>query len=101
MKSAAEILRELGIEFKGSPTRSFKTVCPKCSSGRKHKHDPCLSVRVDGSGLGIRCFNCNYTDGRFYDDQRKASGMVGKSQHQRGGGDKYGALLREARNNWR
>lgn len=101
MKSAKELLHELGINHKGSPNRSFKTTCPKCSHTRKHKDDPCLSVRVDNSGIGVRCFNCGYTDGRFYDYQPKASGMVGKPLHQRGGGDKYGALLREARSYWR
>lgn len=101
MKSASEILRELKIDWKGNPNRNFKTTCPQCSHNRKHKDDPCLSVRVDDSGVGIRCHNCGHTDGRFYDDQRKASGMVGRPPHQRGGGDKYGALLREARQHWR
>ena len=101
MKTATEILRELGVSFRGNPKRSFKTTCPRCSHTRKHKDDPCLSVRVDDTGVGVRCFNCNYTDGRFYDFKPKASGMVGSAPHQRGGGDRYGALLRQARTHWR
>ena len=101
MKTATEILTELGITFRGVPRRSFKTVCPQCSHTRKHKDDPCLSVRIDDTGVGTRCFNCGWKDGRFYDYQPKAFGMVGKQKDQRGGSDRYGALLREARQHWR
>lgn len=102
MRSVTDILNELGVKYRGSPARSFKTLCPHCSHTRKHKDDPCLSVRVDSKGVGIRCFNCSHTDGRYYDDVKfGTSGMVGKPGHQHGSSDKYGALLRQARSNWR
>jgi hypothetical protein len=102
MRTALEILNELGVRPRGRATGNFKTLCPKCSHTRKNKKDPCLSVRIDNSGVGLRCHNCNYTDGRFYDDtQHKTHSMAGSSFAQRGGSDKYGALLRDARRNWR
>lgn len=41
-----------------SKVRGGKTVCPKCSSDRKHKSDPCLSVDLK-EGL-FNCHNCGF-----------------------------------------
>lgn len=50
-------LISLGITLKRT-SGSEKTVCPKCSSGRKNKKDPCLSVNID-TGV-YNCHNCGY-----------------------------------------
>ena len=97
MKTAEEILRELHVHFRGVPKRNFKTVCPKCSHARKHKDDPCLSVRIDDSGVGLRCHNCGYTDGRFY---VLKSQTFGRSIYKNAPKTTYSELLAKARNNW-
>lgn len=98
MKTAIEILRELGVSFRGSPRRSFKTVCPKCSHGRKNKSDPCLSVRVDETGVGTKCFNCGWSSGKFFDAnaQRSTIKTLKKTPIVR-----YSDMLARARSNWR
>lgn len=102
MKSVTQILDELGVNYRGIPQRNFKTTCPHCSHTRKNKKDPCLSVRIDTSGVGVRCFNCNFTAGKYYyGDKSQTPRMAGSARHLRGGGDKYGDLLRQARSYWR
>jgi twinkle protein len=53
------------LQSKGIPCRNVageqKTICPKCSSERKNKKDPCLSVNVD-SGIW-NCHNCGWKGG--------------------------------------
>lgn len=46
MKSIKEMFAEIGIATKRN-SGSDKVVCPKCSSTRKHKSDPCLSIDID------------------------------------------------------
>lgn len=102
MKTARELLDEMRIPYKGRTNGNFKTTCPHCSHARKHKSDPCLSVRIDDSGVGVRCHNCNYSDGKFFDGtERKTHGFSGRPFTLGGGGDKYGALQRQARQHWR
>jgi len=98
MKSAAEILRELGIFYRGNPNRSFKTVCPKCSHARKHKDDPCLSVRVDSTGVGTKCFNCGWSAGKFFDSsiQKNTIKTLKKIPVVT-----YSDMLAKVRSNWR
>lgn len=96
MKTTIEILRELHVDWKGNPNRNFKTTCPQCSHNRKHKDDPCLSVRVDDSGVGVKCFNCGWSDGRYYDDKSS----IGKNIRKLEGKITYGEMLAKARSNW-
>ena len=77
-----------------------KTFCPKCTPYRKNKDDRSLSVRIDETGIGWRCFNCNWSGGEFKDDQRPARKMAGKAGDQFGSRDAYGALQRKARAGW-
>ncbi len=45
------------FEIDLSKLSGSKTLCPKCSHTRKHRHEKCLSVNVDD---GI--FNCHHCD---------------------------------------
>lgn len=97
MKTTVEILRELRIDWKGNPNRNFKTTCPQCSHNRKHKDDPCLSVRVDDSGVGVKCFNCGWSDGRYFSNSDKYTIKDLKKSPT----VTYGDMLSRARMNWR
>jgi twinkle protein len=50
-------LYRLGIDLRGHQYGQVKTMCPKCSNGRKKK-DPCLSVDID-TGL-FKCHHCDW-----------------------------------------
>ena len=50
-------LQELGIILKQS-SGQVHTLCPKCSSSRRKKKDPCLSVNID-DGL-YNCHHCGW-----------------------------------------
>jgi twinkle protein len=49
---------DFGINIGNSKGSQVKTLCPKCSSQRKKKTDPCLSVNVN-EGIW-NCFNCGW-----------------------------------------
>ena len=93
-----QIAEKHGIRLK-SFKGSQKTICPQCSHKRLHKEDRCLSVRIDSTGMGWKCFNCNWSGGEL-DAGRTTYEMVREAAYrpQRGGG--YGALLRQARSGW-
>ena len=52
-------LQQLGINVRAGSRGDVKTTCPKCSSSRKHKSDPCLSVNVE-EGVW-NCHNCGWS----------------------------------------
>ncbi len=56
-----EQLKRYGIHVRPGARGDVKTTCPKCSSTRKHKTDPCLSVNVD-EGVW-NCHNCGHKGG--------------------------------------
>lgn len=49
--------RKLGIATYGRQSGELKTLCPKCSAGRTHKNDKCLSVNLT---TGV--FNCHHCE---------------------------------------
>lgn len=51
--------RELAIDTKGRSSGNLKTRCPRCSSDRHKRRDPCLSVDLD-RGLFL-CHHCGYS----------------------------------------
>lgn len=52
-------LQALGIQVKEHHHGNVKIPCPRCSSSRKHKTDPCLSVDVEH---GIwNCHHCSWS----------------------------------------
>lgn len=81
-------------------TGAQKTFCPKCTPYRKNKDDRSLSVRIDETGIGWRCFNCNWSGGELKDDKRSSRTVASKAWDQRGPSDAYGALQRKARSGW-
>ena len=97
-----QVLTELGITGKRyrNGGRNFKTLCPQCSHTRKNKSDPCLSVRVDETGVGIRCHNCGWTEGRLNDGFKRTAHSVFGDKESPKRRDVYGDLLRSARSGW-
>lgn len=55
-------LIELGITL----TKSGKQICPQCSSSRKNKSDPCLSVTYGDEAVLYKCHNCDFQGAVFY-----------------------------------
>ena len=100
MKTAEQLITELGIRGKRRAMGggNFKTLCPKCSHTRKHKSDPCLSVRVDNSGVGVRCHNCGWTNGKFFDGQGSPSTI---KTMKKASTVQYSDLLHKARAGWK
>ena len=52
-----ETIRSLALSQKESTKRY---ICPACSAERKHSHDPCLSITVEGSLAKWQCWHCNF-----------------------------------------
>src|SRR5262245_12390432 len=104
MRTAAEILSAQGIIIKLRASGRHKTICPKCSAGRKHKRDPCLSVMIDELGVRWHCHNdgCRYQGGEFYDGDAKrgAYKMARGAGHRARGSDQIRTLHRAAKPGW-
>src|SRR5882724_4023176 len=93
-----EALRKLGITSRAGRSQ-WKTTCPRCSNNRKHKRDPCLSVKVDADGFALNCKNCGWADGtRNQRDDRK---MVRRQGDIGGNTKSYRSLQRAASPKWR
>ena len=54
-----EQLYEYGIEYKGRWTHEIKAICPKCSTSRKKKTEPCLSINTE-NGVFV-CHHCEWS----------------------------------------
>ena len=93
------LARAHGIELRTGKAGSYKTLCPQCSHTRKKNHDRCLSVRIDETGIGWRCFNCNWTGGEI-DDLGNAQKVARRSGADGENSRTYGMLLRQARSGW-
>lgn len=50
---------DFGIDIRGATSGNIKIPCPECSSSRKKKNDPCLSVNVDEEIWN--CHHCEWT----------------------------------------
>jgi hypothetical protein len=68
MTTAADVLREHGIEWKDAPR--YYTTCPRCSHlrTRKHQKSKCLGVTVDADGVrwGSNHDDCRWTGGQRF-----------------------------------
>lgn len=51
--------QSLGIQTYGRGSGELKTLCPQCSTERKHKTDRCLSVNLD-DGV-FKCHHCEWS----------------------------------------
>ena len=95
-----ELAQKHGIRLKSVQKRAQKVLCPQCSHKRTNKDDPCLSVRIDESGLGWRCHHCGWTGGEFADAFKNTSEMVRGSKDRSKPRNPYGMLLSKARSGW-
>ena len=90
------------VKLRSMTAGSQKVKCPKCSSSRKSGGDPCLSVRIDKTGLGWRCHHCGWSGGEFSESYRESTQKIsGESSFERRGGGSYGSLQRVARSGWK
>lgn len=58
-----DALREHRIFPKDFGEGDQKLLCPECSSTRKNKSDPCLSLTIDDTGAVWKCHNCEWSGG--------------------------------------
>ena len=65
MKTIKEGLLENGIALKSYAQGTHRLPCPVCSSGRKNKNDPCLSVTIDGDSAVYYCHHCEASGQNF------------------------------------
>ena len=56
-------LADVGIRPRDFAEGSQKLPCPKCSKDRKHRADPCLSLKIDDRGATWKCHHCDWGDG--------------------------------------
>lgn len=57
-------LAEHNIRIRSTSVGSHKTTCPACSSSRRKKSDPCLSVTVKADGSAVwNCHHCSFSGG--------------------------------------
>lgn len=89
-----------GIRIGSGIKSAQKTKCPKCSDKRANSSDPCLSVRIDNTGIGWRCFHCGWTGGEMSNAFRTTSKLAHQTGNKPRNSDPYGDLLRQARTGW-
>ena len=65
--TAYDILRLFQIQTKHTRPGQQKTTCPRCSSGRRNRKEPCLSLKIDEKGVVWDCHHCGWKDARYYE----------------------------------
>ncbi|HEX2681275.1 MAG TPA: toprim domain-containing protein, partial [Candidatus Dormibacteraeota bacterium] len=63
MATLAEQLLEYGIRPRHYDEGDQKLTCPQCSARRRNRTDPCLSLRIEGTGAVWNCHHCGWTGG--------------------------------------
>ena len=64
MAPLSEQLLAHGIRLRSYEAGDHRTTCPQCSSTRRKKNDPCLSVTIgDDDGAVWQCWHCDWADG--------------------------------------
>lgn len=62
MADTRAALAEHNIRLRDEKPGSHKTTCPSCSSSRRKKADPCLSVTIEGDGRAVwLCHHCGFS----------------------------------------
>ncbi|PWE57154.1 hypothetical protein DEM27_05800 [Metarhizobium album] len=76
MTDTRAALAEHGIRLRDEKPGSHKTICPSCSSSRRKKNDPCLSVTIENDGRAVwLCHHCQFsgaTGGEGYRPARES-----------------------------
>ena len=80
MKTANQILSELGIEASHSREGSQSTKCPACSHTRKKRNAKCMKVTIDKDGVRWFCHHCSDHGGSYYDNIKSDYKMPAKRQ---------------------
>src|SRR5262245_35709684 len=75
MKTAAEILRDLGLPTTLGEGRHY-VLCPRCSHTRSQVHQKakCLGVTIDDNAVQVGCNHCGWTAGQYFNG--KANGVL-------------------------
>ena len=94
-----QIAEKNGIQLRSTAHGTYRHICPKCSQNRKKKMDKCLSVRIDSSGIGWKCFNCGNTGG-YGNAVGSSSKVFAKKVFGCRERNPYGDILRQARSRW-
>lgn len=62
MLDTESALAQHGVRLRDCNTGNHKTTCPNCSSMRRKKSDPCLSVTVEPDGRAVwNCHHCGWS----------------------------------------
>ncbi|MBX3583671.1 MAG: toprim domain-containing protein [Rhizobiaceae bacterium] len=62
MQDTRSALSEHGIRLRDDKPGNHKTTCPSCSSSRRKKSDPCLSVTIEHDGRAVwNCHHCSWS----------------------------------------
>ncbi|WP_337183831.1 bifunctional DNA primase/helicase [Shinella sp.] len=73
MADVQSALNEHGIRLRDYRVGGHKTTCPACSSNRRKKNDPCLSVTIDADGRAVwHCHHCSFSGGAGGEGYRPA-----------------------------
>ena len=61
-RSARERMQAEGVEMRSWSVGNHRAICPKCSTIRKKKKDPCLSVTVNADdSIVFHCHHCDWS----------------------------------------
>ena len=101
MKTASQILAENRIIVRSLRGGNMKTKCPKCSHLRKHKADPCLSVRVMLDGVVWNCHNCSFHGGEYFEARADRPAWHGAKRREPARGGGYAGMQHAAAAAWR
>jgi len=71
MRTAQNILIDLGIDARRFNVGAQSCKCPKCSHTRKKKNARCLAVKIDNDGVTWFCHHCGERGGEYYESEKE------------------------------
>jgi hypothetical protein len=79
MRTAADILRDLGLPQSSLGESRYYVTCPHCSAerSRAHQNALCLGITIDAKGVMWGCNHCGRKGGELF---QKANGHGDKEQ---------------------
>jgi putative DNA primase/helicase len=90
MRTANEILRELGVPPPPPGKNRYYALCPQCSAKRsteEHRRAKVLGVTIDRKGVKLGCNHCSFKGGGYFDHgahgrERKPAEVFGGSERE-------------------